>query len=387
MLNIPYSRQSIDEEDIAAVCLALRSDWLTQGPKIKEFEEALAGYCGAKFAIAVSSGTAALHIACLAVGLGKNDVLWTSPNTFAASANCALYCGAKLGFVDIDPRTYNMSIDVLETKLIKSLETKSLPKVVVPVHFAGQATDLERLQHLSREYKFNIIEDACHAFGGTYKGSKIGSCNFSDMAVFSFHPVKSVTTGEGGAILTDNEELYQKLIRLRTHGITRNSEYMEGESEGPWYYQQIELGMNYRITDIQAALGVSQINRIDSFVARRHELARRYNEKLSGLPVVIPYQVTDAYSAFHLYVIRLRLSEIQKTRKEVFVELQQKGIGVNVHYIPVHTHPYYRKLGFSYGQFPEAEKYYQEAITLPLYPSLSDKEQDYVIASLHEILS
>jgi UDP-4-amino-4,6-dideoxy-N-acetyl-beta-L-altrosamine transaminase len=385
----------------------LRSDWLTQGPKIKEFENAIAAYCGAKYAVAVSSGTAALHIACLAAGLGKDDTLWTSPNTFVASANCALYCGAKPDFVDINSLTYNIDIDKLEAKLIEASKTDSLPKIVIPVHFAGQSCEMEQIYDLSKKYNFKIIEDACHALGGSYKNKKIGSCEFSDMTVFSFHPVKTLTTGEGGMILTNNEELYEKLLLLGTHGITKTPEKFTNkdlafdrpyftnpkseidnlQSVNPWYYEQIDLGMNYRITDIQAALGLSQLDRIDGFIVRRRELVRRYNELFSDFPLTIPWQCSDARSAFHLYVVRLKLDKIKKTRKEVFEELREKGIGANVHYIPVHTQPYYRRLGFSCGQFPEAEKYYEEAITLPLYPSMTEKEQGYVVSTLREVLS
>lgn len=382
---IPYGRHSINDDDIKAVIEVLKSDWLTQGPKVNKFEEAVAEYCGAKYAVAVSNGTAALHIACLASDLGEGDRLWTSPNTFVASANCALYCGARPDFVEIDHRTYNMSVEKLEEKLANAEKEKKLPKVVIPVHFAGQSCDMERVHTLSRRYNFTVIEDACHAIGGSYKGIKVGSCRYSDMAVFSFHPIKTITAGEGGMVLTNNKAIYQKLLRLRTHGITRDSQFMEGASEGGWYYQQIELGMNYRITDIQAALGLSQLNRIDEFVARRHELAQRYNKAFSDLPVTIPYQNPDAYSAFHLYVIRLKLSEIKKSRRDIFDALYQKGIGVNVHYIPVHTQPYYRKLGFSVGQFPESERYYKEAITLPIFPAMPYEEQDYVINSFRKV--
>jgi len=383
---IPYSHQSIDEKDVASVCSVLHSDWLTQGPKIKEFEGNIAAYCGAKFAVAVSSGTAALHIACLAAGLGKGDTLWTSPNTFVASANCALYCSAEPDFVDINPISYNMDVDKLEAKLIEASKTDSLPKIVIPVHFAGQSCEMEQIYELSKRYNFKIIEDACHALGGSYKNKKIGSCEFSDMAIFSFHPVKTLTTGEGGMILTNNEELYEKLLSLRTHGITRKSKFMEGNSDGPWYYQQIDLGMNYRITDIQASLGISQLKRIDDFVSKRYELTQQYNKSLSGLPLILPYQHSDNYSAYHLYVVRLKLDKINKTRKEVFEFLRNKEIGVNVHYIPVHIQPYYKKQGFEYGQYPESENYYEEALTIPLHPSITEKEQHRVIDSLHEVL-
>ena len=387
MKTIPYGRQWVEEKDIRAVVNVLKSDYLTQGPVIEQFESAVAEYCGVKYAVAVSSGTSALHIACLAAELGKGDILWTSPNTFVASANCALYCDAKLDFVDIASHTYNISVDAMKAKLYEAEKNDSLPKVIVPVHIAGQSCDMEQIYHLGKDYNFTIIEDACHAIGGSYKGMKIGSCKFSDMTVFSFHPVKIVTTGEGGMVLTNKDDLYQKLIRLRTHGITRDNQFMEGESDGPWYYQQIELGMNYRMTDIQAALGLSQLDRIDEFIVRRRELVRRYNELFSDFPLTIPWQYSDAHSAFHLYVVRLKLDKIKKTRKEVFEELREKGIGVNVHYIPVHTQPYYRRLGFSCGQFPEAEKYYEEAITLPLYPSMTEKEQGYVVSTLREVLS
>lgn len=384
---IPYGRHWIDDDDIKAVVEVLKSDWLTQGPAIEQFEHAIAEYCGVRYAVAVSSGTAALHIACLAAGLGKGDILWTSPNTFVASANCALYCGARPDFVDIDPHTYNMSINALEARLSESEKKGRLPKIVIPVHFAGQSCEMEKIQWLSKKYGFTVIEDACHAIGGSYKGSKIGSCTFSDMAVFSFHPVKIITTGEGGMILTNNNDLYQKLILLRTHGITRDSAFMEGESEGDWYYQQIELGMNYRITDIQTALGLSQFRRIDKFVTRRHELAERYNKTLSDLPLVLPWQHPDTYSAIHLYVVRLKLNKLKKTRKMIFDLLRQKRIGVNVHYIPVHTQPYYKNRGFLLGDFPEAERYYNESLTIPLYPAMTDEDHEHVVSTLKGVLS
>jgi UDP-4-amino-4,6-dideoxy-N-acetyl-beta-L-altrosamine transaminase len=383
---IPYGKQSINEQDIQSVIEVLRSDFLTQGPKVNEFESAVARYCGARYAVAVSSGTSALHLACLAAGLRAGDALWTSPITFVASANCALYCGAHPDFSDIDPRSYNMSMDELEGKLAAAQRMNRLPKIVVPVHFAGQSCDMEKLHALSKKYDFRIIEDACHALGGKHKGQAIGSCRYSDMTVLSFHPVKIITTGEGGMVLTNDEKQYQRLLRLRTHGITRDPAFMEGASDGSWYYQQVELGLNYRITDIQAALGLSQLRRIDEFVARRNELAAIYDAALGGLPVEIPYRDPDNYSAFHLYVIRLKLNRIGKSRREVFDELIRKNIGVNVHYIPVHTQPYYRKLGFAAGQFPESERYYREAITLPLYPALTREDQEQVIASLGQIL-
>lgn len=386
MKQIPYGHQDINQEDIQAVREVLQSDWLTQGPAIKRFEEAVAAYCGAKYAVAVSNATAALHLACLAAGLGPGDLLWTSPNTFVASANCGLYCGAEVDFVDIDPRTYNMSVDALEEKLIRAKKSGRLPKIVIPVHFAGQSCRMETIRKLADRYNFTIIEDAAHAIGGSYLGKKIGASQFSEMTVFSFHPVKIITTGEGGMVLTNREELYEKLIRLRTHGITRDERLMTKPADGPWYYQQIELGFNYRMTDIQAALGYSQLQRIDEFVRRRRYLAGRYDQMLKDLPVTLPWQDPDTYSAYHLYVIRLHLDQLKKSRKQIFKELRAAGIDVNVHYIPVHTQPYYARMGFKAGDFPVAEAYYREAITLPLYYGLSDADQDYVVERLREIM-
>lgn len=384
---IPYGRQDINEEDIRAVVEVLRSDWLTQGPAVERFEQEVARYCGAKFAVAVSSATAALHIACLAAGLKPGDNLWTSPNTFVASANCGLYCGARPDFVDIDPRTYNLSVDALKQKLARAENQGELPRIVIPVHFAGQSCDMDAIAGLGKRYGFTVIEDASHAIGGRYRDTRVGSCAFSDMTVFSFHPVKIITTGEGGMILTNRQDLYEKLVRLRSHGITRDPMLMEGESDGPWYYQQIELGFNYRITDIQAGLGVSQIRRLDEFVARRRSLAARYDTLMRDLPLTLPWQHPDAYSAFHLYVVRLHLDAIGKSHRQVFDEMRQQGVGVNLHYIPVHTQPYYRGMGFKPGDFPEAEQYYREAISLPLYPGLSDSEQDRVAQALKRVLS
>ena len=383
---IPYGRQDINQSDIDAVVAVLKSDWITQGPAIERFEQAVANYCGAKYAVAVSSATAALHIACLAVGLGNGDSLWTSPNTFVASANCGLYCGADVDFVDIDPHTYNLSVDELEGKLAWADQQGCLPKVVVPVHLAGQSCEMARIAELSQRYGFKIIEDAAHGIGGRYQGQPIGSCQFSDMTVFSFHPVKIITTGEGGMVITNRKDLYEKLIRLRTHGITRNPNLMKGESHGSWYYQQLELGFNYRMTDIQAALGVSQLQRLDEFVERRRFLAHRYNQFLQDLPLILPWQHPDTDSSWHLYVIRLKLDKISKTHGQVFEELRQVGIGVNLHYIPVHIQPYYRQWGFKFGDFPKAERYYQEAISLPLYYGLSQEAQDQVVMALQKSL-
>ncbi|TSA50011.1 MAG: UDP-4-amino-4,6-dideoxy-N-acetyl-beta-L-altrosamine transaminase [Nitrosomonadales bacterium] len=383
---IPYGRQDINEQDIQAVVDVLRSDWLTQGPAVERFEEEVARYCGAKYAVAVCNATAALHIACLAAGLKPGDRLWTSPNTFVASANCALYCGAKPDFVDIDPRTYNLSVDALEIKLELAEKQGSLPQIVVPVHFAGQSCDMERIAELGKRYNFAVIEDASHAIGGRYRNVTVWSCAFSEMVVFSFHPVKIITSGEGGMVLTNRRDLYERLIRLRTHGITRDPTLMDCEPDGPWYYQQIELGFNYRITDMLAGLGASQMHRLDELVARRHHLVERYDMLLQGLPLTLPWRSPDVYSANHLYVVRLRLDAIAKTRRQVFEELRRLEIGVNVHYVPVHTQPYYRQFGLKPGDFPQAEQYYQEAISLPLFYGLAESEQDQVVAAIREVL-
>jgi len=383
---IPYGRQSISQSDIDAVVSVLQSDWLTQGPAIECFERAVADYCGVKYAVAVSSATAALHISCLAAGLGPGDWLWTSPNTFVASANCGLYCGASVDFVDIDPHTYNLSMTELERKLILAEKVGKLPKVLVPVHFAGQSCEMERIGQLAQHYGFTVLEDASHAIGAQYKGKPVGSCAYSDLAVFSFHPVKIITTGEGGMVVTNREDLYERLVRLRTHGITRNPGLMQGESHGLWYYQQLELGFNYRMTDIQAALGASQMQRLDEFVSRRRCLAGRYDELLQGLPVKLPAQHSDTASSWHLYVVCLSQEKIERTHQEVFAALRGAGIGVNLHYIPVHTQPYYQELEFQWGDFPAAERYYQEAISLPLYYDLLESQQQYIKQTLVKIL-
>ncbi|MCO1603809.1 UDP-4-amino-4,6-dideoxy-N-acetyl-beta-L-altrosamine transaminase [Desulfosporosinus nitroreducens] len=387
MKTIPYGRQDISEEDVLAVQEVLSSDWLTQGPAIEQFEKIVADYCGAKYALAVTSATAALHIGCLALDLGFSDVLWTTPNTFVASANCGRYCGANVDFVDIDPLTYNMSVTALEEKLEFAKRNGELPKVLVPVHFGGQSCEMERIAELSKIYGFKIIEDASHALGGSYKATKVGSCEYSEMTVFSFHPVKIITTGEGGMILTNQRELYERLVRLRSHGITRDYDLVQGNSDGSWHYQQIELGYNYRMTDIQATLGVSQMVRLNKFVERRNKLAERYDKALKDLPLFLPWLSPNVYSAYHLYVIQLKLDVLVKSRKAVFDELRSAGINVNVHYIPVHTQPYYQKLGFNEGDFPQAEKYYAGAITLPLYYGLTEDDQDYAINKLKEVVS
>lgn len=383
---IPYGRQNITEADIDALVQTLRSDWLTQGPAIDRFENAMAAYCGARHAVAVCNATAALHIACLAAGLGPGDVLWTSPNTFVASANCALYCGASVDFVDIDPATLNMDVGLLEEKLRAAAKAGRLPKVVVPVHFGGLPCDMEKIGALAREYGFLVIEDASHAVGSRYQGKATGACAHSDMTVFSFHPVKIITTGEGGMILTNRADLQQRLARLRSHGITRDPSAMEGPSEGPWYYQQVELGFNYRITDLQAALGESQLKRLDAFTARRNALADRYASLLGGLPVSAQARRTGAYSSYHLYVIRIDSARAKKSKREVFEAMREGGVGVNLHYIPVHTQPHYRRLGFRAGDFPRSEEYYREAMSLPLYFDLSDAEQDKVVKTLARAL-
>lgn len=370
---IPYGRQEITESDIKAVVDVLRSDFITQGQLVPTFEKAVADYCEARYATAVNSGTSALHIACLALKLGPGDMLWTSPNTFVASANCALYCGSNIDFVDIDPHSGNMSVTALTAKLEKANANGTLPKIVVPVHFAGQSCDMVGIKKLADLYSFKIIEDACHAIGGRYKDRPVGNCRYSDITIFSFHPVKIITTGEGGMAITNDPQLAQKMSELRSHGIIRHPKGENKESNDPWYYEQIGLGFNYRMTDIQAALGLSQLERLDDYVARRHELAKIYDEKLTGLLVVPLSQEKETYSSYHLYVIRLKLDEIRHTRREIFEEMRKAGIGVNVHYIPVHTQPYYRKLGFKSGQFPETERYYTETITIPLFPTM-DKE-------------
>jgi UDP-4-amino-4,6-dideoxy-N-acetyl-beta-L-altrosamine transaminase len=378
---IPYGRQDISDEDINAVVDVLKSDFLTQGPCVPQFEQAIADYVGVKHAVAVNSATSALHIACLALGLKKGDWLWTSPNTFVASANCALYCDANVSFVDIDPQTYNMSVNALEAKLITAKADGKLPKVVVPVAFSGQSCDMEAIHNLSREYGFAIIEDASHAIGGNYQGAKIGNSRFADITILSFHPVKIITTAEGGMALTNNNALAESMQLFRSHGITRDSDKMTKTAEGGWYYQQVDLGLNYRMTELQAALGVSQLKRIDGFVSRRHELAKRYHAAFDGVPVSTPLQSDSGYSALHLYPL---IVNDPAQRKPLFDYLRDKGIGVNVHYIPVHTQPYYEQLGHKAGDYPAAEDYYSRAISIPMYSTLTNEEQDYVIKCIRE---
>lgn len=384
---IPYGRQDINQQDIDAVVDVLQSDFLTQGPMVPAFEKSIMDACNAKYAVAVNSATSALHTACLALGLGKGDWLWTTPNTFVASANCGLYCDAQVDFVDIDPRTYNLSVKALEEKLITAQKEDKLPKVVIPVHFSGQPCDMAAIYALSQKYGFKIIEDASHAIGGKYKGEPIGNCRYSDITVFSFHPVKIVTTAEGGMAVTNDPKLAEHLNLLRSHGITRDDSLMTKSADGPWYYQQIELGYNYRMTDMQAALGVSQMQRLDEYVAKRHELSERYNQLLKDLPITLPWQSSDSYSGLHLYVIRLQLDQINKTHLEVFNGMREAGILVNLHYIPVHLQPYYQDLGFEEGQYPEAEQYYKEAISLPMFPTMTEDQQNQVVSTLKELLA
>ena len=383
---IPYGRQSIDEADIAAVIDVLRSDFLTQGPAVPAFEQAVAGACGSGYAVAVNSATSALHLACLSLGIRPGDVVWTSPITFVASANCARYCGADVDFVDIDPRTYNLSVASLAAKLEQAERAGRLPKALIPVHLCGQPCDMAAIHALSRRYGFKIIEDASHAIGGKYKGEPIGNGRYSDITVFSFHPVKIITTGEGGMALTNDAQLAKRMQRLRSHGITRDEADMTHAPDGPWYYQQIELGFNYRMTEMQAALGLSQMQRLDEFVATRHDISIRYDRALSSLPVITPWQHPDGHSGLHLYVIRLKLKEIQKTHREVFELLRNTKIGVNLHYTPVYLQPYYKRLGFRRGHCPEAERYYAEAISLPMFPKLTMEQQERVISQLKKAI-
>ena len=382
---IPYGHQEITDDDIRAVDEVLRSDWLTQGPAVPRFEDAVAGVCGARHAVAVNSATSALHIACLALDVGPGDLVWTSPITFVASANCARYCGAEVDLVDIDPRTYNMSPVALAEKLAHAKARGRLPKVVIAVHFGGQSCDMRQIRALGERYGFRIIEDASHAIGGSYLGEPVGNCRYSDIVVFSFHPVKIITTGEGGMLLTQDDLLANRLRLLRTHGITREPAAMVHRPDGEWYYEQIELGFNYRLTDLQAALGVSQLARLGDYITRRRVLADRYDSLLAGLPLVTPWRDPDCNSAWHLYVVRLDASMASR-RADVFSGLRRDGIGVNVHYIPVYRQPYYERLGLLRSDFPVAETYYEGALTIPLYPGLGEEQQDIVVASLARLL-
>jgi len=380
--HIPYGRQDIQDADVDAVVSVLRSDWLTQGPTVPRFERLLADYCGARHAVAVNSATSALHIACVALGLGPGDRLWTTPNTFVASANCALHCGAEVDFVDIDPRSRNMSVDALAEKLERAKAEGRLPKVVVPVHFAGHSCDMRRIRALAERYGFRVLEDAAHAIGGKYLGAPVGSCAYSDIAVFSLHPVKIITTGEGGVALTNDAALAERMRRLRSHGVTHDPAQMEGGPDGSWSYQAVEPGWNYRMTDLQAALGASQMPRLDDYVGRRAALAERYDRMLANSGLALPWRDPDCASAWHLYVIGWNEEAFGLSRRHAFERLRAAGIGVQVHYIPLHTHPLFRRRGFAAGQFPHAEAHYAQAITIPLYVGLTETQQDFVVEQL-----
>lgn len=383
---IPYGKQDINKDDIDAVIEVLESDFLTQGPKVQLFEKKISEHCDAAFGVAVNSATSALHIACLAIGLKKGDWLWTSPNSFVASANCALYCGANVSFVDIDPRTYNISVEYLEEKLFKAKQENKLPKILIPVHFAGQSCEMKKIHSLSKEYGFRIIEDASHAIGGKYLNAPIGNCKYSDITVFSFHPVKIITTAEGGLATTNSKQLADKMNQLRTHGINRDKELMIGQSEGEWFYQQVDLGFNYRMTELNAALGISQLKRLNNFVESRRKLKKRYDDFLNDLPIVRPFQIKNSNSSFHLYPIQIKLNDVKKSRKQIFDLMRQNDIGVNIHYIPIHRQPYFSKLGFKLGDFPNAEKYYSRALSIPLFPSMSEEQQIKVVDTLKMVL-
>jgi len=379
---IPYGRQSISEADIQAVAGVLRSDFLTQGPAVPRFEQAVAARCNARFAVAVNSATSALHIACAALGVGPGDVVWTSPNTFVASANCARYCGAEVDFVDIDRATHNMSPAALSDKLERARAAGKLPKVIIPVHFAGLPCEMRRIHELAREYGVRVIEDASHAIGATYADTVIGDCRYSDITVFSFHPVKIITTAEGGLCTTQSEALARRMQLLRSHGITREATELQHKEEGPWYYEQQLLGFNYRLTDMQAALGLSQLEHLEQWIARRHSIADTYDRAFSQLPLILPVRPAGSRSALHLYVIQVDPARTAISRKTAFERLRAAGIGVNVHYIPVHWQPDFQSLGFRRGQFPVSEAYYSGCISLPMFATLTDADQQTVIRAV-----
>ena len=383
---IPYSRQNISEDDIEAVIKVLKSEFLTNGPIVNQFEIACSHNFKVKYCTSMNSATSALHVACLSLGLKKNDIVWTTPNTFVASANCALYCGAKIDFVDINSETNLIDIQLLSKKLDKAEKANKLPKIIIPVHLTGQPTNQEDIYKLSKKYNFKIIEDASHSMGAIRNKEPVGTCKWSDITIFSFHPVKIITTGEGGMILTNNVDVNHKAKLFRTSGITREKSYFDNKNLGPWYYEQLVLGYNYKMTDIQAALGMSQLKRLDAFVNERNEIAKSYNDELINLPIKLPFIMKENYSSFHLYVIRLEIDKIKITHKEVHQKLIEKGISVNLHYFPVHLHPFYQKLGFKNGMFPESEKYAEQAISIPIFPGLSNIDQEYIIKTLRKIL-
>lgn len=386
-MNIPYGRQNITDDDVKEVERVLRSDFLTQGPEVPQFESDFSEYIGSEYCVAVNSATSALHLSCMALGLKEGDILWTSAITFVASANCALYCGSSVDLVDIDKESSNISIDDLKKKLSKSKKENTLPKIVIPVHLAGLSCEMDEIKNLSLDYGFKVIEDASHAAGGSYKSKKIGSCEYSDMSVFSFHPVKNFTTGEGGIISTNDRDLYLKLKSLREHGINKDSSSMIYPSDGPWYYEQVDLGFNYRMTDISAALGRSQLKRLEKNTLRRNEIAHFYSKELKDLPLFLPVDYSTRNSGRHLYVIKLDLNKIKKTHKQVFLDLKKKGIGVNLHYIPIYRHPYYHKFEFDIDLFPNSEAYYSSAISIPMFPELENDQLSYVVDSLKEVLA
>jgi UDP-4-amino-4,6-dideoxy-N-acetyl-beta-L-altrosamine transaminase len=383
---IPYARQTIADADIAAVVKVLRSDFLTQGPVVPRFEDAVAAFSGARYAVATANATAALHVAVRALGVGPGSLVWTSPNSFVASANCARYCDARVDFVDIDPQTYNMSVTALEQKLAHAERAGRVPDVIVLVDFAGQPCDLEPISRLRDRYGFRIIEDASHAIGATYRGERVGSGRHADITVFSFHPVKIITTAEGGIALTNDAKLAERMRLSRSHGVTREPHIMHNGDPQPWEYEQIDLGFNYRLTELQAALGTAQLERIDTFLQRRREIAARYDRELAALPLQLPYKASGCESALHLYPVQVR-DDAPLDRRGLYDALRVRGVAPNVHYIPIHTHPYYRSLGFKAGDFPQAERYYARALSLPMYVSLTDEEQGQVIAALRESLN
>ncbi|HBF08089.1 MAG TPA: UDP-4-amino-4,6-dideoxy-N-acetyl-beta-L-altrosamine transaminase [Gammaproteobacteria bacterium] len=380
---IPYGRQSIDQQDIDAVIEVLKSDYLTQGPKVPEFEKTIQDYCNVNYAVACNSATSCLHIACLALGLGPGDLYWTSPISFVASANCALYCGAEVDFVEIDPQTYNMSVPALEAKLKEAKAKNRLPNIICPVHIAGQSCDMQAIYTLAQEYGVHVIEDASHAIGGRYQDKPIGDCRYSDITIFSFHPVKIITTGEGGVATTQNEELHHKMQMYRSHGVTKDPSKFQDKTKGSWYYEQQTLGYNYRMTDIQAALGISQFKKLDANVEKRQKIAATYSQALKDLNIQLPSLIQDAYSAYHLYIIKLK----KQNHKAIFEALRNNNIGVNLHYRPIHLQPYYQNKGFKEGDFPISEEYAENAISIPMFSGLEDHNQEYVIGVLKQILS